>query len=338
METRKCYDVSFYQKGLILPNDTHHVIIRLGQRNYLDSMCEEFIRQCQEKKINFDFYWYVDTTEVNGLKTEFSFIVKYFNLMCDKYNLDRHMHIWFDLEKSGQDNKIFFLRTFSHAEENKLNYGLYTCWDWYRRIVKDQSAFKDLPIWIAWWGVPVSYVEDIPNIHFHQYGTTKIENFTVDGDTELYCCKYEEGVNEDENKPNNNHGVPLYASAYAETPVTTYNGKFYYYDNEIINGRRRITSDSFYVGKLPMEQYITGFVDVIENVSVPDKGSSFNGSEHRKLFASAYDICSVGITSDNVTYYYYDDEIINGKRRVTVDKNHINDKNYSKYVTGWVNA
>ena len=53
----------------------------------------------------------------------------------------------------------------------------------------------------------------------------------------------------------------LYSSAWAVKPSSKINGTFYFYDNQIINGKRRITSSLDKVGKKPMCYNVTGFIN-----------------------------------------------------------------------------
>lgn len=61
--------------------------------------------------------------------------------------------------------------------------------------------------------------------------------------------------------------VRLYTNAYALKHITLYTGDAYCYDNEIVNGKRRITNNVKYIGKKPMETYVTGWVrcEVLNN-------------------------------------------------------------------------
>ena len=52
----------------------------------------------------------------------------------------------------------------------------------------------------------------------------------------------------------------LYASSTAKSGVKK-NGTFYLYDGVEVNGRYRITTKVGYCGKMPIGQYVTGWVD-----------------------------------------------------------------------------
>jgi GH25 family lysozyme M1 (1,4-beta-N-acetylmuramidase) len=56
--------------------------------------------------------------------------------------------------------------------------------------------------------------------------------------------------------------APLYISASAKTPSNYLTGKYYIYDGVKINGRYRITNAKKNVGRLPMINYVTGWVEL----------------------------------------------------------------------------
>ncbi len=53
----------------------------------------------------------------------------------------------------------------------------------------------------------------------------------------------------------------LYASSTAKSAVTTKSGTYYIYSSSIENGRIRITNSSKNVGKTPINNYVTGWID-----------------------------------------------------------------------------
>jgi hypothetical protein len=55
--------------------------------------------------------------------------------------------------------------------------------------------------------------------------------------------------------------TPVYVSSTVKTPAARLTGKYYIYDGEKINGRYRITNSKANVGKLPMINYVTGWID-----------------------------------------------------------------------------
>lgn len=57
------------------------------------------------------------------------------------------------------------------------------------------------------------------------------------------------------------NNTPLYVSSTAKNPATHKTGVYYYYDGILINGRYRITNTPSRVGKTPVGQNVTGWMD-----------------------------------------------------------------------------
>ena len=57
------------------------------------------------------------------------------------------------------------------------------------------------------------------------------------------------------------NNTPLYVSSTAKNPATHKTGTYYYYDGILINGRYRITNTPSRVGKTPVGQNVTGWMD-----------------------------------------------------------------------------
>ncbi|MBP3633638.1 MAG: hypothetical protein J6J43_03590 [Oscillospiraceae bacterium] len=60
------------------------------------------------------------------------------------------------------------------------------------------------------------------------------------------------------------NNTPLYVSSTAKNPATHKTGTYYYYDGILINGRYRITNTPSRVGKTPVGQNVTGWMDAGE--------------------------------------------------------------------------
>ena len=55
--------------------------------------------------------------------------------------------------------------------------------------------------------------------------------------------------------------VALYASASTSNYSSKKSGTYYIYSNEVVNGRIRITNSKSNVGKTPVGNYVTGWVN-----------------------------------------------------------------------------
>lgn len=137
------------------------------------------------------------------------------------------------------------------------------------------------------------------------------------------------------------NGNTLYASASAKSGYSK-SGTFYVYDKEVVNGRVRITNSESNVGKTPVGNYVTGWIDVSvitgNNSSTSNTTSLKTGTKvtlkSTELYASAsatrYSSKKTG------TYYIYDDDTSNGRIRVTNSASNVGKTPAGTYVTGWV--
>ena len=60
------------------------------------------------------------------------------------------------------------------------------------------------------------------------------------------------------------YGVPLYASATAQTRSATISGRYWVYDGIAVDGRLRITNSASRVGRTPIAQNVTGYIDLAD--------------------------------------------------------------------------
>lgn len=133
------------------------------------------------------------------------------------------------------------------------------------------------------------------------------------------------------------NGNTLYASASAKSGYSK-SGTFYVYDKEVVNGRVRITNSESNVGKTPVGNYVTGWIDVSvitgNNSSTSLKTGTKVTLKSTELYASAsatrYSSKKTG------TYYIYDDDTSNGRIRVTNSASNVGKTPAGTYVTGWV--
>jgi N-acetylmuramoyl-L-alanine amidase CwlA len=119
----------------------------------------------------------------------------------------------------------------------------------------------------------------------------------------------------------------LYVSSTASTAKKTVSGTYYVWNNEIVNGRLRITVHQSYVGIAGM---VTGWIDA--------PPLSFNNGEIVKLEKTPLYISAVAKTASlkrTGTFFIWDKEIINGRIRIT---NKYSNVGVEKQVTGWVNV
>ena len=138
----------------------------------------------------------------------------------------------------------------------------------------------------------------------------------------------------------------LYAASTSTTPSgSPKTGTYYIWNNEVINGRIRITNAKERVGKAGQ---VTGWVNIAQistTTSVPTPvaptpkpTNKYAVGAEVKLVKGKLYVASTGKTAftKTKTYYIYDGKKINGRYRVTNNKKNCGKKPIALYVSGWV--
>ena len=138
----------------------------------------------------------------------------------------------------------------------------------------------------------------------------------------------------------------VYTSAGNSRASFSKSGTYYIYSSEIINNRIRITNSPSNVGKTPIGNYVTGWIN-IKDVSLSN--SSISTSNKIKSYAAGTKISlnKVGLyTTDKDknavsiktgVYYIYSSSISNNRIRITNSPLNVGKTPIGKYVTGWIN-
>lgn len=133
----------------------------------------------------------------------------------------------------------------------------------------------------------------------------------------------------------------LYVSASAKSG-TRKSGTFYVYSTEVVNNRIRITNSIGNVGRTPIGNYVTGWVDVslVKGTTTVSSSSGTPKAGDRitlrsvALYASAS--TSNYSSKKSGTYYIYSNEVLNGRIRITNSASNVGRTPIGNYVTGWV--
>lgn len=125
---------------------------------------------------------------------------------------------------------------------------------------------------------------------------------------------------------------PLYVSSTAKTAASKVTGTYYYWDNETVNGRRRITNAKSRVG---IEGQVTGWI-AVSTASKPSTPALSKGAAVKLTNCPLYASSTTGKSAGKVTgtYYLWDGKLMNGRYRITNAKNRVG---VAGQVTGWVN-
>lgn len=136
-------------------------------------------------------------------------------------------------------------------------------------------------------------------------------------------------------------GATLYVSASAKSG-TKKSGTFYVYSTEVVNNRIRITNSISNVGRTPIGNYVTGWIDVswVKGTTTVSSSSGTPKAGDRitlrsvALYASAS--TSNYSSKKSGTYYIYSNEVLNGRIRITNSASNVGKTPIGNYVTGWV--
>jgi hypothetical protein len=138
---------------------------------------------------------------------------------------------------------------------------------------------------------------------------------------------------------------------YAASSSTTLSGKprtgvFYIWNNEVVNGKIRITTQKDFVG---VANKVTAWISISQigktPVTTPKPTTPAKPAEKKYAVGDAVVlkkgklyVSSTGKTAltKTKTYYIYDGKKVNGRYRVTNNKKNCNKKPLALYVSGWV--
>lgn len=135
-------------------------------------------------------------------------------------------------------------------------------------------------------------------------------------------------------------GATLYVSASTKSG-TKKSGTFYVYNTEVVNNRIRITNSASNVGKTPIGNYVTGWIDVSLVKGTTTSSSSGTPKAGDKITLRSVALYSSASASNysskkSGTYYIYSNEVLNGKIRITNSASNVGKTPIGNYVTGWV--
>ena len=141
--------------------------------------------------------------------------------------------------------------------------------------------------------------------------------------------------------------VNFYAASTSSTPSgKPRTGVFYIWDNEVINGRIRITTQKAWVG---IPKKVTAWINISQistkkpatvtsKPTTPKPANKYDVGAEVKLVKGKLYVASTGkaALTKTKTYYIYDGIKINGRYRVTNNKKNCGKKPLALYVSGWV--
>lgn len=258
MKKIKGIDVSYCQKKLnfaeVKKTGNEFVIIRAGISTRKDTLYETNLNGAQENNLKYGFYWYSKAFDIETAKSEAKKCIETISGTNPElpvfYDMEEHEQLRKLTNKQRTDIIIAFCTVIKNAGYKA---GVYISPIWLLNYVDKTEILNNYPIWLAHWtGDPDMDSKYKFNQQFWQWGVVNIGGVDVDGDVMFdYTDEYIVLKNK-----------PLYGSAYSNTVCGKISGKYYYYDNDIVNRRRRICPNPWHIGKIPVSANVTGWIDV----------------------------------------------------------------------------
>ena len=335
-------------------------IIRAGYAEKKDDQFENHYKAAKEQGWDVGAYWYSYATTVAEAKKEAQAFLK--AIAGKKFELPVYMDVEDPSMKGlGKTKLNAIITAFAEVMENAGYYfGVYTNVDWYRNYISGSELNKKYDWWVAQWASTEPTGIDYGVWQFggstNYIRSAKIGGVTTD---QNYCVKDypsiiknggfngygknepEEPAKEPEEKPAEKpttgtvklSNEPLYASSTAKTAASKITGTYYYWDNETVNGRRRITNAKSRVG---VEGQVTGWI-AVSTASKPSTPALSKGAAVKLTNCPLYASSTTGKSAGKVTgtYYLWDGKLMNGRYRITNAKNRVG---VAEQVTGWINA
>lgn len=334
-------------------------IIRAGYQETKDKQFETHYKAAKEQGWDVGAYWYSYATTVAKAKAEAKAFLS--AIKGKKFEFPVYMDVEDPSIKGlGKETLNDIIEAFGEVIESAGYYfGVYTNVDWFRNKISGSSLNKKFDWWIAQWAKEAPSGIDYGVWQFggstNLIRSAKIAGVTTD---QNYCVKdypaiiKEGGFNgygkpekepekEPEKKPEKEpekkpatssiklSNEPLYASATAKEAAGKVSGTYYYWDSQVVNGRRRITNAKSRIGKAGQ---VTGWI-AVNKTSKPQlkKGSEVN-LKNCPLYASS----TITAVASKVSgkYYLWDGKPLNGRYRITNSKNRVG---VAGQVTGWIN-
>lgn len=218
---------------------------------------------------------------------------------------------------------------------------------WIAHTGVDKTPYTGHTMWQYSWdlrnpGIPSSYIHGLDGNYCYVDYPAKIKGVKTEQSKDDTKLAQTPNVNQNIIQLNN---TPLYTSATAKNASGTKTGTFYRYDDNVVNGRIRITNSAANVGKTPVGNYVTGWIDahVAGSTSIQESKKEVNIIAGLKVNLSGVDLYTSATSKSpsgkkSGTFYLYDDKVTNGRIRITNTLNNVGKTPIGNYVTGWISA
>ena len=373
-KTYRGIDVSYFQGNInwnaVKNSGIDFVIIRAGYGRLIsqkDKKFEEYYAGAKAAGLMVGAYWYSYAMSAAEARIEADCFLQAVKGKTFDYPL------FYDVEEGKQRGIVNTIIPAFLDKVKAAGYyvGLYTFLDMSKAISAQIKNKYD--VWIAHVGVNrTSYTGHT----MWQYSwTAKVPGIYGDVDADYCYVDYPAKINgvqpaaeqPEEPKPAQQpvvkddnvlqlNNTPLYSSASAKNPSGKKTGTFYRYDDKVVNGRIRITNSAANVGKNPIGNYVTGWIDNPTTVAAPAPvvqetkkeeptpapAPTVTIREGQKVELSGVSLYTSSTAKNpsskkTGTYFIYDGKVLNGRIRITNSSSNVGKTPVGNYVTGWVN-
>ena len=274
---KKGIDVSTFQGKIdwnkVKNGGTQFAMIRGGYGRYeIDERFEENYKNAKKSGIPLGVYHYSYANTVEKAKEEAKFCLSY--LKGKKFEYP----VAFDIE----DKSLYALSrkqltdiTYAFCNEVEKK-GYYVCIYSYKAFLNDKldmSRLSRFDVWVAQWDDKCTYNGNYGMWQYSDKGTISGISGRVDLDKayrdypriikESSLNGFKKSASKDYKKGDavTLKNTPVYVSSTAKNPTARLSGKYYIYDGEKVGGRYRITNSKSNVGRKPMINYVTGWIN-----------------------------------------------------------------------------
>ena len=369
-------DVSYYQGNInwnaVKQSGIDFVIIRAGYGRLIsqkDVKFEEYYAGAKAAGLMVGTYWYSYAMSAAEARIEADCFLQAIKGKTFDYPL------FYDVEEKNQRGIVNEIIPAFLEKVKAAGYyvGLYTFYDmskavsaqikntydvWIAHTGVNKTPYTGHTMWQYSWtlkvpGIPNSYIDGVDGDYCYVDYPAKIKGAkSVVEQPKEEPKPVQQPTQAPTANPNLLHlnNTPLYTSSTAKNASGTKTGTFYKYDDKVVNGRIRITNSAANVGKVPIGNYVTGWIDAPTSTVAPvqeakkeETASAPAISAGRKVNLSSVDLFTSSTAKNpsgkkSGTFYLYDNKVLNGRIRITNTPGNVGRTPIGNYVTGWISA
>lgn len=379
----KGIDISKYQTGVdykkVKADGVEFAILRIGYTGYgtgklqaKDTLFETHYKGCKDAGIHVGGYFFGRGVSAEEGKKEAEYVLSLIKGKTFEYPIFYDTEDTYYQAKATKAQNTAACKAFCDTIK-AVGYktGIYASKSWFTDRLND-NELKGYDHWVAQYYNKCTYAGDYTMWQYTSSGKVNGINGNVDMN---WCYKnYVEKTTtptpapkpveqpKPTPKPNptpakvvygkngdqlNLKNVNFYAASSSTTPSgRPRTGVFYIWDNEVVNGKIRITTQKAWVG---VPKKVTAWINiaqiptnkpttVVPKPTTPKPTNKYTVGAEVKLVKGKLYVASTGKTAftKTKTYYIYDGIKINGRYRVTNNKKNCGKKPIALYVSGWV--